>query len=306
MERGVAVVALALIAVTLAGCVGGTTGTASAGDPPVADIAASATIVKAGGNVTLDAGGSEDPDGGTLTFSWDLGDGTEATGPTVDHTYEEIGNYTVHLTVTDDEGRTATTTLEMDVPGSVYRQEVWFNWDSTTLDVLILGVEDPVVGAAIQEAIQAWRDGVADIAEPWLAENLTLRVYWPGTGGAPPSGFEPDIYFVPVGFFASQGPTDGTCTAHAPVGYIGPDPTDTEELYFTAAHEFGHCLGLSHIFEDEVEYEPAFDLLGGGSVHESWGKSCPSNLNARILERVFAGEQGDLRMAPWDYVQGEC
>lgn len=48
-------------------------------------------------------------------YEWAFGDGTNATGRAVAHTYESPGNYTVELTVTDAEGRTNTTTRTVTV-----------------------------------------------------------------------------------------------------------------------------------------------------------------------------------------------
>jgi PKD repeat protein len=53
--------------------------------------------------LSLDGTGSSDPDGDTLTYSWDLGDGTTATGAVVTHSYTLPGTYTVTLTVNDGE-----------------------------------------------------------------------------------------------------------------------------------------------------------------------------------------------------------
>jgi hypothetical protein len=53
----------------------------------------------------LDGTASSDPDAGqTLTYAWDLGDGTTATGPLPVHTYTSANVYTVSLTVTDSDG----------------------------------------------------------------------------------------------------------------------------------------------------------------------------------------------------------
>lgn len=57
------------------------------------------------------AGSGSDPDGGPLQLAWDLGDGTSATGTSPTHTYDAPDDYEVTLTVTDDGGATATSTV---------------------------------------------------------------------------------------------------------------------------------------------------------------------------------------------------
>jgi len=54
--------------------------------------------------VQFDGSGSNDPDGGPVTFFWEFGDGETATGPMPTHTYMDYGDFTGTLTVTDDEG----------------------------------------------------------------------------------------------------------------------------------------------------------------------------------------------------------
>ena len=60
--------------------------------------------------VSFDGSASFDPDGGTLSYAWNFGDGNVSSEASPMHTYNIIGNYSVTLTVTDDEGDSATAT----------------------------------------------------------------------------------------------------------------------------------------------------------------------------------------------------
>jgi chitodextrinase len=61
--------------------------------------------------VHFTAATSHDPDGRIVSYSWRFGDGTTGTGVSPAHTYARRGTYRVQLTVTDDQGGTATRTL---------------------------------------------------------------------------------------------------------------------------------------------------------------------------------------------------
>jgi hypothetical protein len=52
-----------------------------------------------GQSITLDARASFDPDGNALTYAWDFGDGTKASGLSVTHTYTTAGTYALKLTI---------------------------------------------------------------------------------------------------------------------------------------------------------------------------------------------------------------
>lgn len=54
--------------------------------------------------ILVDATGTFDPDGTIVEYRWDWGDGSYDLGIATHHTYEEPGNYTLKLTVTDNGG----------------------------------------------------------------------------------------------------------------------------------------------------------------------------------------------------------
>jgi PKD repeat protein len=65
--------------------------------------------------VTLDGSGSTDADGDALSYAWDFGDGTSATGRAPTHVYTGVGIYTVTLAVSDGELSSAIATTTVTV-----------------------------------------------------------------------------------------------------------------------------------------------------------------------------------------------
>ena len=57
--------------------------------------------------VAFDGSGSYDPDGTIASYAWDFGDGQNASDAKISHTYSATGNYSVTLTVSDQQGLTA-------------------------------------------------------------------------------------------------------------------------------------------------------------------------------------------------------
>ena len=75
--------------------------------PPVAQFTYTPQLPLKYQSVTFDASASYDPDGTIMSYQWILGDGTppfSTPEKTIDHTYFTTGNYTVTLTVTDNDG----------------------------------------------------------------------------------------------------------------------------------------------------------------------------------------------------------
>jgi len=81
--------------------------------PPVASF----TYAKLGSNwVQFDASGSSDSDGAIVSYSWSFGDGSApGTGNMTYHLFPTASTFVVTLTVTDDDGATATSTQSVSL-----------------------------------------------------------------------------------------------------------------------------------------------------------------------------------------------
>jgi hypothetical protein len=82
--------------------------------PPIAQAGPDRTAT-VGSPVTFDGSASIDPDGTIVAYQWSFGDGGVGSGSMVSHVYNTSGTFTVTLTVTDNEGATATDTALVTV-----------------------------------------------------------------------------------------------------------------------------------------------------------------------------------------------
>ena len=95
------------VAGVVAGAVGAAVGVAATREaapaPPVAVLRVTPSGVGMAGltEYRFDGSGSSDPNDDALTYSWDFGDGSRASGVTVTHVYRAPGTYEVALTVSD-------------------------------------------------------------------------------------------------------------------------------------------------------------------------------------------------------------
>ena len=60
--------------------------------------------------ITFDASGSTDPDGQIISYLWEFGDGTTSQQAVATHSYTMSGEYNITLTVTDNDGASASAT----------------------------------------------------------------------------------------------------------------------------------------------------------------------------------------------------
>lgn len=90
---------------------------------PTAAITADSLVGTPPFTVAFDGSGSSDPQGQTLQYAWDFGDGQSGTGMQVNHEYTVAGMYDVTLTVKDpqgNEGTALTTVTALGAPTVVY------------------------------------------------------------------------------------------------------------------------------------------------------------------------------------------
>ena len=86
-----------------------------ANQPPTALFSISPASGQPGDWFQFNASSSHDPDGSIVGYAWEYGDGAGGTDVTSYHPYAAAGVYTARLTVTDDDGATATTTRTITV-----------------------------------------------------------------------------------------------------------------------------------------------------------------------------------------------
>lgn len=118
-----------------------------------------------------------------------------------------------------------------------------------------------------------------------------------------------------MAIFAAECVTGGfRCVALNFAGALG----GSNALHDLVAHEVGHCLGASHVgdaLDFNARYVPVADIMAYADNPSR--VSCPSSLNARVLEGIYAhlADQpvpdwlsggGYYAMDPWDYTQVEC
>ncbi len=91
------------------------------------------------GDILFDGTESFDLDGTIANYSWDFGDGTSGEGPSPLHAYNSDGNYTITLTVTDDEGRTGinktTVNISKITPHKIPTNKLAYINDTFNLDM---------------------------------------------------------------------------------------------------------------------------------------------------------------------------
>ena len=155
--------------------------------PPVARLSAPGT-----GDVNhllrFQGDASSDPDGDTLSYMWDFGDGMSArfSFPTSTHRYARVGNYNVRLTVDDGRGGTdSTSTLVQISRRLIIISDVLFD---TNKAILKPGASE--ILARIEDAQQDIDPQVREVAENLLAKGQAINKLAEIVGGVQILGLE--------------------------------------------------------------------------------------------------------------------
>ena len=110
-------------------------------DVPIAD-AGNDQVARLGTTLYFMGNGSHDPDGIIVNYTWDFGDGKNASGINASHSYDMIGTYNVTLTVIDDDGGTGKDTCIVIVKEKgVVISWVQIHWNISENAIYAIGQE---------------------------------------------------------------------------------------------------------------------------------------------------------------------
>ncbi|UCG70112.1 MAG: right-handed parallel beta-helix repeat-containing protein [Thermoplasmata archaeon] len=152
----------------------------SPNQPPVAE-AGPDQVVYEGHIVQFDGSGSNDPDGTIVTYDWDFGDGSpHGSGVNPTHTYNSTGNYTVTLTVVDNQNSSDT--------------------DSCLITVLPL-LQPPVANAGsdqtVNEGDTVFFNGTGSYSPGWESNKWSAKADIPlPTWGGASTALNDEIYYM--------------------------------------------------------------------------------------------------------------
>jgi OmpA-OmpF porin, OOP family len=162
-----------LVAAAIGALAGGLIGYLICGEgTPPQPPRASATATPASGEPPLRvqlAAQASDPDGRIVSYAWDFGDGARGDGAQTTHTYERPGRYAARVTVTDDDGQTASATANIDVAAEQAEEPAPA---PTQRRIVLQGITFAFDSAAISETDAP----LLDVAAEQLSANPDVRV----------------------------------------------------------------------------------------------------------------------------------
>ena len=116
-----------------------TPGSSAPNQPPTSSFVPSSVLGVPPLTVSFDGSLSSDSDGSITDYLWDFGDGTTAHGSSQKHTFTTLGDYTVTLTVMDNQGAKATSAQTVSVvTETAYQQKIMKKKNATMLNIINL------------------------------------------------------------------------------------------------------------------------------------------------------------------------
>ncbi|HEY0754086.1 MAG TPA: M28 family peptidase [Ktedonobacteraceae bacterium] len=159
---------------------------------PIATIT-SLGATQTGQSMQFSAGPAYDPTqtGATFNYQWNFGDGTSASGQTVDHIYKQSGNYTLSLTVTSSGGGARAINKQLRVGQASTYDNPYNGYSSdgkpaTNAQVILPvagnGPGDRVSGSPTQVPAQTPRSTSSKTGGSVLSPTSPALIAWPFIG----------------------------------------------------------------------------------------------------------------------------
>lgn len=254
---------------------------------PTADFAFSPTSPIVGDTVFFNAAASRAATGRTLvSYEWTLGTGRTATGVTVSQSYGSPGSYSVTLTVTDDVGKSGTTTKVVPV-SVVGAPTADFSFSPT----------NPVVDERVYFNAAASRAaaGRRIVAYDWTlgtgheASGVTTDHYYRSPGSYTVTLTVTDD----VGTKASASKTVPVAASSLPTAIFSFSPTNpgpTEIIQFNGSASTGPRAIIAY----EWDFGDGTTATGMTTTH-GYAASCPGGVNDRTFVVRLTVRDNDSR-----------
>ncbi|MGB0653011.1 MAG: PKD domain-containing protein [Thermoplasmatota archaeon] len=273
---------------------------------------------------------STDADGTLASWAWDFGDGTTSTTQDPTHVYTDNGQYTVCLTVTDNDGATAQRCKSAQVtnvaPAAAFSANP--NPVAANADIAFTDLSTDSDGT-----ITGWSWDFGD----GIVANMEAPVYQYATNGD---------YTVCLTATDDDGATDTACDTvtvlnAAPVAdfsWLPAPPTDLDTVDFTDlsndpdgsitawAWDFGDgatssAQAPSHAFADDGDYNVCLTVTDNNDATGttcklvavlnvapapdfSWGPVTPTDLEDVVFSDASTDDDGSVVSWSWDFGDG--
>ena len=146
--------------------------------PPVPSFTVTPTSGIAPLTVNLDAGSSHDPNGTIVDYQWSSSDGQSASGVSSTLTFTSGGEHIITLTVTDDQGLSATSDSTTPPPFSGSSRTPFATYSATTLHVFTIPSGDARSDASLRIGLRGhYGDSHYRYAEAFIDGTSLGRLY---------------------------------------------------------------------------------------------------------------------------------